>query len=51
VVSLALDALITRYGTAWTYRIMCFVTLGTGLPAAWLVKERNPIHSRAFVEW
>jgi hypothetical protein len=46
-----MDGLIRKLGPAWTFRIIGLVTLGTGLPAAWLVKERAPIRSNTFVDW
>ncbi|GKT40640.1 aspyridones efflux protein apdF [Colletotrichum spaethianum] len=49
--SFALDALLNRLGSAWTYRVLALVTLATGLPAAWLIKERVPVRSSGFVEW
>ena len=49
-ISFAIDGLIQRLGPAWTFRIIGFVTLGTGLPAAWVVKERAPIRSATFIE-
>jgi hypothetical protein len=50
--SFMLDALITALGTAWAYRILGIATLATGLPAAWLLKERtNTVARRGFVEW
>lgn len=49
--SFALQALIERLGTAWAYRILGLVTLLTGLPAAWLVKERSPVKTPGFIEW
>lgn len=51
--SFMLDALITALGTAWAYRILGIATLATGLPAAWLFKERtnNTVARRGFVEW
>jgi MFS family permease len=51
VTSYGLDSLIQRYGAAWTYRILGIVTLATGLPAAWLIKERSPIRTAGFIEW
>ena len=50
VISFAMDGLIARLGPAWTFRIIGFMTLGTGLPAAWLIKERAPIKGRAFID-
>ncbi|OHW91804.1 major facilitator superfamily transporter [Colletotrichum incanum] len=49
--SFALDALLNRLGSAWAYRVLALVTLATGLPAAWLIKERVPVRSSGFVEW
>lgn len=49
--SFMLDALIQKLGTAWTYRIVSIATLATGLPAAWLLKERATVARRGFVEW
>lgn len=51
VTSFGLGTLLERFGPAWTYRILSIITLGTGLPAAWFVKERNPIRTSSFVEW
>lgn len=51
VTSFALDSLIQKVGAEWTYRILGVLTLLTGLPAAWLVKERVPPRSSGFVEW
>lgn len=51
VTSFAIDGLIHRVGPAWTYRVLGLMTLATGLPAAWLVKERTTIRSAGFIEW
>ncbi|KAF2222349.1 major facilitator superfamily transporter, partial [Elsinoe ampelina] len=52
VTSFIIYALIDKLGTAWAYRVLGFITLATGLPAAWLIKERVPIRRpAAFVEW
>ncbi|KAL7946937.1 MFS general substrate transporter [Trichoderma barbatum] len=51
VVSYALDALIQRFGIPWAYRIVGFATLVTGLPAAWIMKERTAIATVSFIEW
>lgn len=47
VLSIGLDALIRRVGTAWTFRIVGIVCLSTGIPVAFLVKEHNPRRGRA----
>lgn len=49
--SFAIDGLIQRVGPAWTYRVIGLATLATGLPAAWLIKERSTIRSATFIEW
>ncbi|KAK7450029.1 major facilitator superfamily transporter [Colletotrichum acutatum] len=49
--SFALDALLNHLGSAWAYRVLALVTLATGLPAAWLIKERVPVRNTGFVEW
>lgn len=51
VISLALNKVIGKVGPAWTFRILGFATLATGLPAAWLIKERSPIRTTTFIEW
>ncbi|KAK1243453.1 hypothetical protein MKX07_004081 [Trichoderma sp. CBMAI-0711] len=50
-ISFALDSLIHKLGVAWAYRILGLMTLSTGLPAAWLMKERIPVERRGFIEW
>ncbi|KAJ7645097.1 major facilitator superfamily domain-containing protein [Mycena polygramma] len=49
--SFALDALIRSVGPPWTFRILGLMTLVTGLPAAWLIKERTPIRTAGFIDW
>jgi MFS family permease len=51
VISLALEKLLETLGPAWTFRIVGILTLATGLPAAYLIRERFPIDRRRFVEW
>ncbi|KAJ7292075.1 major facilitator superfamily domain-containing protein [Mycena rebaudengoi] len=51
VTSLAMDSLIQALGPAWTFRIVGILTLVTGLPAAWFIKQRTSIRSSGFVEW
>ncbi|KXJ89732.1 monocarboxylate permease Mch4 [Microdochium bolleyi] len=50
VLALATSGLIEKVGPAWTFRILGLMTLATGLPAAFLVKERVPIQKHAFVD-
>jgi MFS family permease len=51
VISFAMDGLIQKLGPEWTFRIIGLTTLATGLPAAWLIKERTPLTTTIFVEW
>lgn len=51
VISFAMDGLIHKLSPEWTFRIMGLVTLATGLPAAWLIKERAPITTTTLIEW
>ncbi|KAJ4232037.1 hypothetical protein NW759_002429 [Fusarium solani] len=49
--SFAVDALIQRLNISWAYRILGLLTLATGLPAAWAIRERAPTHTPGFIEW
>jgi MFS family permease len=51
VISFAMDGLISRLGPAWTFRVIGLLQLATGLPAAWLIKERSPVQRRHFIDW
>lgn len=51
VISLAMDAIVSRFGVAWSFRLIGLLMLATGLPVAWLLKERAPIKTGAVVEW
>ncbi|RYO92138.1 hypothetical protein DL762_001796 [Monosporascus cannonballus] len=51
ILSLALDPLIRSAGPAWAFRVLGLATLATGLPTAWLVRERTTIRRGGFVEW
>jgi MFS family permease len=51
VLSVSIQALIDRIGIPWTFRVFGILILATGLPAAWLVKERAPGGSAPFVDW
>jgi hypothetical protein len=46
-----MDSMIQRLGVPWTFRVIGFVTLATGLPAAWLIRERTTIRTAGFIEW
>ncbi|KAJ5412502.1 uncharacterized protein N7487_006861 [Penicillium crustosum] len=51
VISFVMNALLERVGVQWTFRIIGFATWGTGLPAAYLIKQRIPIPPSAVVDW
>ncbi|TVY81399.1 Aspyridones efflux protein apdF [Lachnellula suecica] len=51
VITFAMNGLISSLGPEWTFRIIGLVTLATGFPAAWLIKERLPITTPTFIEW
>ncbi|KAF1976300.1 MFS general substrate transporter [Bimuria novae-zelandiae CBS 107.79] len=42
VLAVALEAMYRRVGIAWTFRIQGFLTFATGLPAAWMQRDRVP---------
>ncbi|KAL6415902.1 Monocarboxylate permease [Ilyonectria robusta] len=50
VTSLAMNSLVEAVGPAWTFRILGFLIIGIGLPAAWLVQERRKVPNR-FLDW
>jgi MFS family permease len=51
VLSFSLDAIIQKLGVPWAFCILGFMTLATGLPAAWIVRDRYPVRSTFFIEW
>ncbi|KAF7559399.1 hypothetical protein G7046_g4763 [Stylonectria norvegica] len=51
VISFALDVLIQRLGPGWAYRVLALTTLATGIPGAYLIKERVAYNRSGFVEW
>lgn len=51
VISFILNALLQKVGIEWTFRIVGLMIMATGLPAAWLIKERAPIRPGKMVEW
>ncbi|KAJ5725234.1 uncharacterized protein N7483_006591 [Penicillium malachiteum] len=51
VLSFILNALLDNVGIAWTFRILGFMIIITGLPAAYLIKERAPIRPAKMIEW
>lgn len=49
--SFMIDALIKSVGTAWSFRIVAFLTLATGLPAAYFIRDRVAPNRRVFIDW
>ena len=41
ILSISVDGLVRRVGVQWTFHILGFMILGTGLPAAWFLRERD----------
>ncbi|PGH12479.1 hypothetical protein AJ79_04223 [Helicocarpus griseus UAMH5409] len=50
VISLIIDILVENLSPEWAFWILGFATLVTGLPAAYLIRERAPTRPTAFVE-
>lgn len=50
VLAVALEALNRRVGIAWTFRIQGLMTIGTGLPAVWMLKDRVPLKNVSIVD-
>ena len=51
VISFLLEGLLQSLSIAWTFRIVGFLTLATGLPAAWFVKDRVKSLRRSLIDW
>ncbi|KAF2853342.1 MFS general substrate transporter [Plenodomus tracheiphilus IPT5] len=51
VMAIALEAMYRRIGIAWTFRVQGFMTLGVGMPAAWMCKDRISSRDVPFVDW
>jgi MFS family permease len=51
VLSFSLDAIIQKLGVPWAFCILGFIALATGLPAAWIVRDRYPVRPTSFIEW
>lgn len=51
VISFMMAAFIESLDTAWTLRIIGGMTLATGIPAAWFIRDRVPPSRRKFVDW
>ncbi|CAO2655786.1 Nn.00g045890.m01.CDS01 [Neocucurbitaria sp. VM-36] len=51
VMAIALEAMYQRVGIAWTFRFQGLLTIGIGMPAAWMLKDRVPLRNVPFVDW
>lgn len=51
VMAIALEAMYRRVGIAWTFRLQGLMTLGLGMPAAWMLKDRVRLRNAPFVDW
>ncbi|RSH83142.1 uncharacterized protein EHS24_006801 [Apiotrichum porosum] len=51
IISLSLEAGVRNLGVEWTFRLVGFLMLATGLPAAYFVKERFTVMRKQFVDW
>ena len=50
VMAVALEALVQKVGIAWTFRIQGLMTIASGLPAAWFMKDRVATRNIPFAE-
>lgn len=51
VMAIALEKMVQRVGIAWTFRIQGLITIGMGLPAAWMMKDRvKPTRKAPFID-
>ena len=51
IMALVIQALIDRIGIPWALRIVGFIAVATGVPAAVMIKERTPSRRSSFVDW
>ena len=51
VTSFVMNALLTKVGPSWAFRVLGLFILITGMPSACLVKERAPSQGHVFIEW
>ncbi|KAJ9608913.1 hypothetical protein H2200_006684 [Cladophialophora chaetospira] len=50
ILAVAIEALITRVGIPWTFRILGFCSIATCAPAAWFIRERVPVGKVPFLD-
>ncbi|KAM0811808.1 putative Major facilitator superfamily (MFS) profile domain-containing protein [Seiridium cardinale] len=51
VMAIVCEVLADKLGIAWTFRIMGILSLATGIPAAFLIKERLLAHGNYAIDW
>lgn len=51
VISFMMEGFLESMGTAWTFRALGLITLATGLPAVYFIKDRVKPNRRTFIEW
>ncbi|KAH6665291.1 major facilitator superfamily domain-containing protein [Plectosphaerella plurivora] len=51
VLPLAAQGLINKVGLPWTFRIFGLLTLATGIPCVWLLKERTRVGAPSRFDW
>lgn len=50
IISLSMSAIVERLGTAWAFRLIGLLMWITGLPTAWLLKERVPVQTAGYID-
>ena len=50
IVALVVQALIDKVGIPWAFRILAFISLTSGVPAALIIRERVPSNNASFVD-
>lgn len=51
VMAVVTGLLIDQVGVAWAFRIFGFASLATGVPAAFLIRERAPLSKSNTIDW
>ena len=51
ILSITVNFLVTNVGVPWTFRILGFMVLATGIPAALAIKERTPLPNVPMVDF
>jgi MFS family permease len=51
IMSIATDSLIEKFNVEWAFRITGVLIAVTGLPAAFLIKERTPLAKSGIIDW